>query len=75
MNPEACTCPLCNQPNLCGVQQGMKRCWCFDEAVPSSLVALLPLAQQGQRCICRTCITSFNANPQAFITTLHKDRR
>lgn len=50
-------CPLCGEPNACGVAQGRSECWCFDEKIPAEVLARLPEEAKGIVCVCRACAT------------------
>ncbi|OMF38719.1 hypothetical protein BK133_00480 [Paenibacillus sp. FSL H8-0548] len=57
-------CPLCNQPNECGIKavsEGQADCWCFHEKFPEELLKQLPADQRGKACICRSCLVRYLA--------------
>jgi hypothetical protein len=57
-------CPLCNQPNECGikaVQEGQADCWCFHVSMPKELLEQLPAEHRGKACICRSCLSHYLA--------------
>lgn len=58
-------CPLCTQPNACQIAAGSSTCWCFDAAVPASVLARVPAAAQGVACVCRGCVTASEPAVQA----------
>ena len=62
-------CPLCREENGC-MAHSDSRCWCVDLTVPQALLDLVPEAQQGQACVCRSCIEKFNKNPVEFAAKL-----
>ena len=64
-------CPLCRKENGC-MAHSDSRCWCVGLTVPQALLGLVPEAQQGQACICRSCIEEFNNNQVEFIVKLRK---
>lgn len=69
MTPDPDRCPLCGQPNACGVA-GPGPCWCSLETVPAGLLDRIPPALRGKACVCRRCIaTHVAATPTAPVTT------
>lgn len=51
-------CPLCGQPNGCAAARAGSfdtPCWCSQVTFTPALLARVPLAQQGQACICKAC--------------------
>ena len=48
-------CPLCAEPNHCGVAAGEERCWCFDAALSAGALARIPEPARGLVCICAKC--------------------
>ncbi|WP_084545094.1 MULTISPECIES: cysteine-rich CWC family protein [Derxia] len=54
------TCPLCHQPNRCGISD-FANCWCRALPVPPALLATLPPELRGKACLCRNCIESWLA--------------
>lgn len=62
------TCPFCGQPNGC--QAGDPACWCNTESVPQDLRALVPPHLVMKACICRVCVRSWKADPDAFRASL-----
>lgn len=53
-------CPLCQQTNLCGVNDD-KPCWCVTSDIKRDLLAQVPKELSGKSCICQKCIDKFNA--------------
>lgn len=51
-------CPVCEQPNHCGMVAGKEPCWCMTKAVviPEKLLEALASDDRNVRCICRACI-------------------
>ena len=49
-------CPLCNEPNQCGMAAGAPRCWCYDAVLPEELIEKLPEHFRGVVCICQKCV-------------------
>jgi hypothetical protein len=58
-------CPFCQQQNFCAklAEQG---CWCFSQAIPAALIALVPAETQNTQCICTQCVEFFNNDPVSF---------
>jgi hypothetical protein len=58
---DAARCPLCGQPNRCAMEvvreTGIAQppCWCTGVDFSSELLARIPVAAQGQACICAAC--------------------
>lgn len=54
IHPERC--PLCNEPNECGVAKGKGVCWCFAEkALPTEALSFLPSDAIDIACVCQVC--------------------
>ncbi|WP_183567639.1 cysteine-rich CWC family protein [Paenibacillus endophyticus] len=52
-------CPLCGQPNACGIKavhETQSDCWCFHEQFPEALLQQLPVDMRGKACICKSCL-------------------
>ncbi|MGB0416647.1 MAG: cysteine-rich CWC family protein [Coraliomargarita sp.] len=64
-------CPFCGQPNLCGIGES-GACWCMDPAIrfPAEMLMLLPAEEGAKRCVCRTCVNAFCADPDHFRQTI-----
>lgn len=51
-------CPLCGQPNGCAAASSGRfdtPCWCSNATFTPTLLALVPAAQRGRACICKSC--------------------
>jgi hypothetical protein len=48
-------CPLCGEPNGCGMAEGKPACWCFEVSIDAETLARVPPEAQGQACVCRSC--------------------
>ena len=48
-------CPLCGEPNECGMAAGKDDCWCFHVTIGEDVLAQVPDAAKGKACICRRC--------------------
>ncbi len=48
-------CPLCGEPNACGLAAGGTSCWCFTASVPSATIEQVPAEARGVVCICAAC--------------------
>jgi len=54
-------CPLCDQPNYCGVND-RSGCWCRSETFSEALllripVLNIPVDQARKTCICQRCVS------------------
>ncbi|MEM1350356.1 MAG: cysteine-rich CWC family protein [Myxococcota bacterium] len=48
-------CPLCHEPNECGLAAGKSKCWCFTQHVPEEVLARVPPEARGVACVCALC--------------------
>jgi len=48
-------CPLCGEPNACGLSQGKKECWCFGALIESATLDRVPSQAKNLACICERC--------------------
>lgn len=48
-------CPLCGEPNDCGMAAGNSACWCFGVTIPGEVLERIPDAAKDKVCICRRC--------------------
>ncbi|MEM1032869.1 MAG: cysteine-rich CWC family protein [Myxococcota bacterium] len=49
-------CPLCGDPNHCGVASGKGTCWCFARApVSEEILSMVPGEARGVACVCARC--------------------
>ena len=55
MNLDPTRCPVCGQPNRCGLSVGKSHCWCFEEKIPPENLALVPEEAREVACLCRAC--------------------
>ncbi len=53
-------CPLCQQNNLCGVNNE-EPCWCVNSNIKRELLAQVPAELSGKSCVCQQCIDKYNA--------------
>ncbi len=53
-------CPLCQQVNLCDVDN-IDGCWCTKKKVPKELIDKVPAKLKKKACICQQCIQKFNS--------------
>jgi hypothetical protein len=53
--PDPTRCPLCAEPNACGMAAGEERCWCFDAQLAPGALARIPERARGVACICARC--------------------
>ena len=56
------TCPLCEKPNHCGMEQDQSPCWCMADDIEFSEVLLeqVPEELRNESCICERCVRGFN---------------
>jgi hypothetical protein len=47
-------CPLCGEPNECGVLDGKEGCWCFSETMPPEIRDKIP-PEARAACVCQRC--------------------
>lgn len=52
----ATACPLCGQPNQCGLLSSMEPCWCTRVKVATTLLEKIPQPLQNRACLCNGCI-------------------
>jgi len=57
MTMESSRCPLCGQPNECGIAAGKSTCWCFTTKVPAEVLKKISPAARGVACVCKACAT------------------
>jgi hypothetical protein len=62
-------CPLCGEPNDCGLAAGKTDCWCFAVKISPEALVRLPEEARGKVCVCRKCAvaessTTTAADPQ-----------
>ena len=61
-------CPLCGEPNDCGLAAGKTDCWCFAVKISPAALVRLPEEARGKVCMCRKCAaessTATSADPQ-----------
>jgi hypothetical protein len=50
------TCPVCGEPNQCGIAQGMSHCWCFEAPLPEHALAASADQDALTRCLCQRCL-------------------
>jgi hypothetical protein len=48
-------CPLCAQPNACGMAAGAEHCWCFEARIAPGVLARIPERARGVVCVCAKC--------------------
>jgi hypothetical protein len=48
-------CPLCGEPNDCGMVEGKRPCWCFATSIPREVLEEIPFEAKGIACVCRRC--------------------
>ena len=57
----ATKCPLCGGDNQCALAAQPSgaaepaTCWCFTATIPAAVLASIPEADRGVRCICPAC--------------------
>ncbi|MBE2250475.1 MAG: cysteine-rich CWC family protein [Myxococcus sp.] len=53
--PDPARCPLCGEPNACGMAAGSQACWCFGATLDPQALAKIPEAAKGKACVCQRC--------------------
>jgi hypothetical protein len=48
-------CPVCGEPNTCGLSQGKAECWCFSAKIPQESLERIPAEAKNVACICPRC--------------------
>jgi prepilin-type N-terminal cleavage/methylation domain-containing protein/prepilin-type processing-associated H-X9-DG protein len=62
-NPNSC--PLCggaNECQLCSPAAYKGPCWCAQTQIPEALLAQVPPELKNKACICRSCVSAFQAS-------------
>jgi hypothetical protein len=54
-------CPLCGNPNDCGLAAGKGNCWCFTRSIPAEVLKRVPAEAYNIACVCRFCGKSQHA--------------
>ena len=49
------SCPICGEPNACGLSQGKSECWCFSALVEGAALERIPSQAKNLACICARC--------------------
>ena len=71
MGIEPCRCPLCGQPNDCGIVAGAATCWCCETAIPAEVLEKIPPEARGIACVCKTCATG-RRSPEETLERFHE---
>jgi hypothetical protein len=58
-------CPVCGEPNGCGIAAGATTCWCFTASIPASALERVPEAARDRSCLCAACAGQTAATPPA----------
>lgn len=53
-------CPVCEEVNKCGMEEGVETCWCFSVVFSDALKTKLEKDFSNQPCICRSCFEQMN---------------
>ena len=48
-------CPVCGEPNTCGMAQGNTECWCTAVKIPQAALDRIPSEAKNVACICARC--------------------
>ncbi|HEY3667669.1 MAG TPA: cysteine-rich CWC family protein [Polyangiaceae bacterium] len=48
-------CPVCGEPNTCGMSQGKSECWCTNLKFPQAALDRIPADAKNLVCICPRC--------------------
>jgi hypothetical protein len=54
-------CPLCREPNACGMADGGITCWCFATKIPADVLESVPPDSRDKVCVCEACATGKRA--------------
>ena len=57
-------CPFCQQDNQC---RPAGQCWCFQQTIPASMLALLAPQQRDKDCVCQACVQRYLTDEKQFI--------
>ncbi len=71
MDETVSRCPLCGQPNECGMAAGQSSCWCFETQIPPEVLERVPPELRGVACVCKACATG-QRNPEQILERLHE---
>jgi hypothetical protein len=55
--PDPRRCPLCGEPNACGMSSGAGTCWCFSTEIPAAVLERVPPEARDEICVCAACAT------------------
>ncbi|MBV1959761.1 MAG: cysteine-rich CWC family protein [Pseudomonadales bacterium] len=52
------SCPICDQRNGCGLEEGQSPCWCMADDIEFSeqLLEQVPDQLRDESCICENCV-------------------
>ena len=64
-------CPICGQPNQCGIVVGESTCWCFETPIPAEALEKVPPEARGVACVCKACATG-RRSPEETLERLHQ---
>jgi Cysteine-rich CWC len=56
-------CPVCGEPNTCGMSQGKTECWCFSVKIPEAALAAVSPEAKNVACICPRCAAAQASAP------------
>jgi hypothetical protein len=48
-------CPICGEPNDCGMAAGKSECWCASVKISPEALEKVPEGAKGKVCLCRKC--------------------
>lgn len=55
VDPDPSRCPLCQEPNACGMAAGKATCWCAEVRLDPRALEAIPEAAKGKACVCSAC--------------------
>ncbi len=56
-------CPICNEKNACGIEQGASTCWCMSTPISPDVLERVPADLREVACICERCATTQPGEP------------
>ncbi|HMQ12505.1 MAG TPA: cysteine-rich CWC family protein [Candidatus Competibacter phosphatis] len=71
MEQSSSRCPLCGQPNECGIAAGQSTCWCFETRIPPEVLEKVPPELRGVTCVCKACATG-RRSPEETLERFHE---
>jgi len=71
---DARRCPLCGEPNVCGMAEGATTCWCTETKIPKEVLDRVPADAVDRACVCQACASGKRSSkkPLPLTDTLAK---